>query len=90
MIRRSSDALPAMVAAITTATAGPVTASAGSATRTARNAVARVGSIPRMTTTITLRIMEAKMADAIVVIYVMIAMAVGALWPFWLMLWVLS
>ena len=65
MIRRSSDALPAMVAAITTATAGPVTASAGSATRTARNAVARVGSIPRMTTTITLRIMEAKMADAI-------------------------
>jgi hypothetical protein len=30
------------------------------------------------------------MGDAIVVIYVMIAMAVGALWPFWLMLWVLS
>lgn len=30
------------------------------------------------------------MGDAIVVIYIMIAMAVGALWPFWLMLWVLS
>lgn len=30
------------------------------------------------------------MGDAIVVIDVMIAMAVGALWPFWLMLWVLS
>lgn len=30
------------------------------------------------------------MGDAIVVIYVMIARAVGALWPFWLMLWVLS